>query len=450
MVTVAPPDFESMDLGGGEFAFLVCDEATEKYNDLYIWSDGVSGGSVDKAVADRNRDAESKFNIKIRTKKVHSPRVEVARAIQSGQVDFDVVYERGTQAAVLALSGYLSDIAELPCVDLGRSYWVPTATGNLSIAGKTYVATNYITMDSLGWTECIFYNKTMYDSLGLSESLYDVVKDNKWNIDKYLDLAAIATDDLDGNGIMTSADRFGIWGDVNECLVALSKSSGVTNTQNDSTGFSLGMYNQTVVDVYTRFEELISGSSFIGYDEIWNEYPNLTAFPTRYEAARNIAFGGGHVLFMQGYLNMTDEFGSMRDDYGILPNPLNNPEQQEYYHYIDVTAPVFAVPVDSDYHDNTGIILEYMAYKSEESVMPAFFSETVGSNKAYDERDIEIFGIIKNSTRYEWTELYGLDITSSILEKMMTSGSFTSVYNRMSKKAIDEINEVYNILSSIK
>jgi len=440
-----PPVFKEKDMGGESFTFLTFNENSNTYIDSYITSDIHVGDTYSEEVSLRNGDVKSMFNIDVRAERTYSPKNEAINRIQSGQCDFDVIYDSGTGLSTLALDGLLYNFAELPGVSLGRSYWMPLANEGLNVGGKLYVATNYISMNAVDHTDMIYFNRDMYDSLGYGDSLYDSVKNGTWTIDKYVNAAVAAVSDVNNDGVMTMTDRYGIWGTSQDCLTSLAKSSGVYNThKKDNGGYNLDVYNEKAVSIYTGFEEKLKNSDiYITYDDIWQEQPDLTRFESRAQGARFIGFGEGHVLFMPGTLNIRYEFEDMKDDYGILPNPRYNSEQKEFYHFMDCSVPMFAVPKDGGDKSNTGLLLEYMAYRSEQRLFPAYV-ETKTDGNADDRFMLEV---IRNSVRCDWTELYELDVTTTIMNKMMVSGSFKSVYNRLYSKAMAEINGCVDTLT---
>lgn len=446
-----PPVFREKDLGGRDITFMIYNEHAVNYVDSYIWADSAEGGVIAEAVSKRNRETENMYNVNITVDTVYSPKNEATGRIQSGQCDFDVIYEWGTNASTLALDGLLYDFKDLKSVDTGRGYWVPSTHGDLTVGGKMFIATNYITMNSIDYAEMLYFNKTMYEKLGYTESLYDCVTNGTWTTDKLVDIAVSATNDVDGDGEMTSADRYAFWGSRDDSLVDLARSAGAQNTVKNTDGsYSLDVYNQKIVDIYTKYADKLSGKeNFITYEDIWQEQPNLSDFSSRSEGARFLGFGEGHIMFMSGTLSLTREFEDMTDDYGILPNPVYDADQPGYCHFIDSNAPMLSVPKDGVDVDITGLVLEYMAYSSEKHLLPAYTKLTTESKKTVDVSDAKMLEFIKCSLRYEWTELYNLQVTNTILGRMMDSGSFKSVYNRLYSKSMAEINGCVNTLSFI-
>lgn len=446
-----PPVFKEKDFGGDNFTFLTYKDIASSYYDSYIVADASRGEAISEAVARRNDEAKTMFNINVASDEVYSPKNEAISRLQSGQCDFDVIYESGTELSSLALDGLLANFDDLTSVDLSRSYWVPSVKEDLTVGGKMYMATNYVTMNSISYADMIYFNKSIYKALGYTESLYDAVKNGMWTIDKYVDVAVSAVSDLNEDGAMTAHDRFGIWGDSSGYLTSLVQFSGGENTHENGDGScQLDVYNEKAVSIFTKYvEKLNNGKIFLTYDDVWAEQPNLTDFATRAEGARFLGFGEGHVLFMPGNLGFIHEFKNMKDDFGVLPNPRYNTDQDSFHHFIDGAAPMFAIPKDAKDVGNAGLILEYMAYRSEKHLLPEYIAGIVGEGESLDPNDEFMIDIIRNSVRYEWTELYKLSVTNTIMNKMMVSGSFKSVYNRLSSKAKAEINGCVDTLAFI-
>ena len=56
----------------------------------------------------------------------------------------------------------------------------------------------------------------------------------------------------------------------------------------------------------------------------------------------------------------------------------------------------------------TGMILEYMAAKSNEILLPKYYEEVLHKQRLDSEDDREMMDIIRNSVRYEFTDMIGL------------------------------------------
>lgn len=446
-----PPTFREDDLGGRDFTFLIYSQHSTSYADNYIWTDSSDGDSISSAIDKRNNEVEDKYNVKLGVDRVYSPRGEAVVRMHAGQNDFDVIYECGTKISSMALEGMLYDFRALKYVDLNRSYWVPSSLSDLTVSGKMYMASSYITMNSLDWASVLYFNKDIYAELGCTEELYDTVNAHEWTFDKYAELAISAYSDVNGDGSMTSSDRYGILGDVSSCLTELVQSAGVYNTvKNDDGSYSLNVYTESAINIYTTLhDKLKESNTLISYKDILNEKPDMTGYASRDAGVRFIGFGEGHTLFMSGVLNYADEFGETEGSYGILPNPLYSTEQASYCHFVDADSPMLSIPAEGSDRDTVGMILEYMTYVSEKYLLPEYYEKAVITNGTPDSGDIQMLDIIRNSVKYEWTEIYNLQVTNSIVKRMMSAGSFKSVYNRFHSKAKAEIDGCINTLAFI-
>ncbi len=81
-----------------------------------------------------------------------------------------------------------------------------------------------------------------------------------------------------------------------------------------------------------------------------------------------------------------------------------------------------------------------MAYYSERDLLLTYAEDLVLSMVSPDQADGNMIGVIKNSIRYEWTEMYNLTVTNSLKRKMMSAGLFKNVYTKYYKIAQSEID----------
>lgn len=447
------PQFEDRDFDEAEFKFLIYGSTATDFTDDYIWSDGVSGGAISDAVMERNRLVEEKYNIKITAEEINGPMGEAVKRMQAGQCDYQVIYEWGIRSKGAALEGMLYDFNMIGNIDLDQSYWIPSATDDLTISDRLFIYTNYITMNSFAWANFLFFNVDMVDELQMQYP-YEYVKSNTWTYDAFLPMMLDAEADLNGDSKMSVEDRFGIFGGEDGVMENLVRWSGQQSTVKDSDGMYQLSINteraQTIYDTYKK--KLSTADTYLEADEIWNSGADMSSFPSKYVAARYLSFGEGHTLFLDGTMDMTKEFVNMENEYGVVPNPKYTESQSEYYHWVDVCAPMFSIPVQAtdDEIDMIGIVLEYMAYESEQNLLPAFYETTVKTKRMEKTDNYEMLDIIRSSVHYDWVSLYLFDgTTKNILSEMLSSGNFASVYRRYQTKAEAEIADLLDEIDDI-
>ena len=118
----------------------------------------------------------------------------------------------------------------------------------------------------------------------------------------------------------------------------------------------------------------------------------------------------------------------MTSDYGIMPNPKLDETQESYWHKVDVYNTLLSVPVTNTDIEKTGALLEYMAYISHDTLLPAFYDTTLMLKKVRDEKSIEIANVIKSSIRYDIGDILMGATFGTILNSGIYSDTFASTY----------------------
>ena len=99
-------------------------------------------------------------------------------------------------------------------------------------------------------------------------------------------------------------------------------------------------------------------------------------------------------------------------------------------------------------HERTGTVLEYMAYKSESIVFPSYAESILYLQEdGYREEDYKLLCAVRDSTRYEFCELYSLtDITNLAKAMFQHPQAAEGTYSRHEKKLSQKLYEIYESL----
>jgi len=439
------PTFEEDTFNGEDFTFLIYGSYATDFVDAYIWADGVTGGTIPDAVMDRNRLVEEKYEVKIKADECSSPMGEAKKRMQSGQCDYEIIYEWGIRSKGAAMDGLLYNFLDLAYVDMDQSYWVEGVADKLTVADKLYVNTNYITMNALSWSHLYFFNKMLLEKYQYDEP-YNYVYANNWTYDIFLAMAAGAEEDLDGDGVLTAEDQWGAFNGLEMSEVCRAP----LFSENDDGSYTLQGYTEGMLATYQRFESKINNLTKITWEDILKTGKDTSEFPSVFVASRFLGFGEDHCLFMGASIDMTKEFVNMKSDYGLVPYPTVNPGD-EFYSDVDYCAPMFSIPMQVEDPDMVGIILEYMAYESEKILLPAYYETTVKTKRMEDVRDYDMLDIVRSNIDYSWTGIYLFDTEiSEMRNQMFTSGHFASVWKRYQTKGQAELEEVIQTIAELE
>ncbi len=456
-------NFPEADYGNEEFTFLYIkhtDVGTDYYGGNYLDSEGLEGKTIEDAVYTRNLAVEEKYKVKIEqnVKISGEPAKILQDYIMSGDYCYDAIYGWCYKLGAAITENYFADFYELQdngTADLSAEYWSPSAIDDLTVADKLYLCTNDISMNKLNWAGMIFFNKQLVEDHRVEEhigtTLYDLVDSGKWTYDKYLDLITYVNVDQDGNGAITKDDVFGLI-DGNAVGDGFAASCGIQNIKKSDDGsLVLDIYSEKLLDIMNKVNEVYSNDNYVkSFQSIWDE-PNSSVPDSmdQWQYARSF-FTTDHALFCGGSAYITSEFRDMESEYGILPNPKYDENQDRYYSTVDSLASIFALPSTvrskgaNGSMERTGTILEYMAYKSNELLLPAYYDTLLKGQRLNSPDDSRMLDVVRESVSYDFAAAVGLEEVGSLHSQMFSSpAAAKSTYDRNARKVQKAIDEFY-------
>lgn len=443
-------EFVDADYDGEVITFLSCrDEATD-YIDHYIDNEELNGEPINDAVIDRNRAVEEKYNVVIE-RQSHGAGY-ASQAAKAGTVDFHMVYDCMNILAAPATEGVFYDFNQMPTINFDQSYWVPSMHDGMTVADKMLIAPSAISMTYLAWAYFIFFNKSIIEDLNYTLP-YEYVERNEWTYDVFLEMVLGAELDANGDTLWTTDDRYGAgWGIALGNLISWTDGTDLVRKNDDGT-YTLLPVSEKVIAIYNKYSDTISNSNSFAtnHDLEWADAVDQSAFPSVFKARRYAQFGEGHTLFCSFSMDMTHELVNMEDDYGVAPNPKYNSAQESYYHGIDYCTPMFSIMKQVEDLDMLAVILEYMAYESEQRLLPAFYEQTVKTKRMKDlqGRDERMLDIIRGSIYHSALGYYGPQSSGSIINDGLSSGNWGSVYKKYKDVAQKQLDDVYDFIAEL-
>jgi hypothetical protein len=292
-----------------------------------------------------------------------------------------------------------------------------------------------------------YFNKNMMDELQLTYP-YTYVEQNNWTYDVVLDMVSKAEYDVNGDGTLGIEDRHGgIDGDEILRGVCAEPMYEVKDGE-----YKVVTFTEAMSAAYNNYKSKCDAVEFIDAMK-YLEGADTSSFSSGYVASRFLSFGEDHQLFMGGWasIDMTKEFVNMKNDYGIVPRPTKK-AGDAYTTNVDYCAPMFSIPMSVVDPDMTGMILEYMAYESENILLPAYYETTIKTKRMQDTRDYAMLDIIRGSITYDWTGIYLFEDAAKInmmRPAMLAAGNFASVAKKYGAAAQKEIDDVIATIEEI-
>ena len=459
--------FEDLDFNGEKFVILSpMEDESDNFSDHYIDNDEMIGEPMNDAVVRRNTMVEEKYHVDIQ--QIDKGTVYAGEANRSGTVDFDLVYDWGIRLVWQVMDGVYYDLHSIPGINLERDYWAPSTHDDLTIADKMYIWTSDISMNRIGYAGFVAFNKQLLDNFNI-EYPYELVKRNEWTDDKYIEMFSQIAIDVNGDSDWGTKDIYGTAG----CSVGgIINDSGLPRTyalkDHDTGRYTVNVYSEKMQQIYNQYKNVLDSSNHsiarLGWED-WIKGRDISKYDNQFQAGRVISFCEGHYAFSGTSMSYLSEWvgEGMDFQFGVVPNPKYEASQDGYYHYIDNCAPMFSIPrqrSDADF-EKIGVILEYMNYESTQTLLPAYYEQTIKTKCMSDPegRDEEMLDIIRDSVYYNWTGLYYLGIPKSdggtwdpigtIANEMLTSGNFKSIDKKYHNAAQVSLDKFYDIIADM-
>jgi hypothetical protein len=148
----------------------------------------------------------------------------------------------------------------------------------------------------------------------------------------------------------------------------------------------------------------------------------------------------GRSLFWSELLNWATTLRAMENDFGILPMPKYN-EQQEYHVATTGIPHVMCIPVTTDDLERTGIILEAVNAESRLTTLTVYYDTMLVNQVMRDEDSGEMLDIIFENKVYEIGRFFWESHIAGPISEAMARGSrdIMSVIERNQERALRAI-----------
>ena len=396
--------------------------------------DDETGDTVNDAIYLRNRTIEEKFNVvltEIDIGPFDKLQNTFSQSVSAGSDDFDISVQIDRNAFALAVGGYVLSADNLPYIDLTKPWYMHDVMNSMSLGGKIFIVESNENMSLYECTDVLFFNKKIVNDLGLDVP-YDLVKDGSWTYDKFFDLSKAAAMDIDGDGVMTEADRFGIISEDTTMFRNIWESSGIQSIIKDSDDmFVLNLSgNEKLSNILEKCNQ-----NLYGEDKIYLN--NADQVKTLQLFENDLA------LFHGSMLIRTKEMRAMETDFGIVPYPKYDESQSRYYVRSGGGWPKI-VPVHADNPERTSVILEALAAESRSTTVPAFKEVNLRTKITRDNESAEMLDLIFDSGFGDVGTFLWLDIRDALVNVVRGTANYTSTVESKTpafEKFLNDANE---------
>jgi len=348
-----------------------------------------TGDMVNDAIYSRNILLEERYNIEFVTSEIPTNNYKdmeamIKNAATAQTDDFDLCVLVMQDAYNSVLNGYAPTMDKLPYADMSQPWYYRTLNDKFTFEGISLLGVTAYDMEPGG--ACIIFNKNMIDMFTM-ESPYDMVRNGTWTMENMYAMAAVAIGDLNGDGAFRmDEDRFGLIGEPDEITTLMYAGSGLTLVEEVDGKLSVSQ-NEKLIDLlylYLNSTEQ-KGILFDPFIEIkWEEDSRTKG---------NEFFTRDGALFLIRGTGALTSFGDMESDYGIVPHPKADLQQEMYY--TPRAGGDIAMPLScSSDLERVSVIREALAVESLNLCHPAYYENSLQKRYVRDQESIEMMELI--------------------------------------------------------
>ena len=400
---------------GKQVMFLTRDAS--EWTTVDIYAEELTSDPINDAVYRRNDAIQTKYDIEILQTAVNDPFSAVDKDVSGGAGEFHAIIQKLGDCATIAAKGQLHNLNDVPYMNFEQSWWDQKALSGLSIGGKNYFATgDLLTSDNDG-TFIVMFNKDIAEDNDF-ENLYELVSNKEWTFQKMYDMCKVASKDLNGNSKMEyDQDILGsaVTGNSGYCMMY---AAGIVITaKNDSD------IPEYVLDVERAVDAIPLSYQIIGDNKVALDM-NVIGDQNVVENGKK-CFGDGHALFFQECMQCVIRLRSYEVNFGIVPFPMFNEAQGEYYAHMNEVGGMVSIPisiVDTELEE-IGAIVEIMAAYSVETLTPAYYDISLISKSTRDEESRPMIDLILENRIYDLGYVFNVSwggYVGAIANKFMT------------------------------
>ena len=410
----------------------------------------LDGDVIDAEVYNRNRLVEDRFDCLL-TYTVEPGNWSHKDAYQNiirgtvlgGDSTYDIVTGQSNIVQPLNVEGMFVNLLDAQYIDLSMPWWVSAYTDGVNLNGSVMTVCGDCALSSFSNANVIFFNKAIMDERSIPYP-YDDALEGKWTLDQMLSMAESVTTDLDGDGKISLDDLHGLCA-YNNSVQPFFSACGLNYTETDADGVRILLPpSERAIDAADRLNEFCHSDSFIDSDK------SFVKDGVNTEPAMHARFMQGQYLFMGLVLEGIEALRDMEVDFGILPYPKYDEDQDRYYTTILRRYTVSAVPVTAVSADNAALILEAMSSEGRRSIIPKYYELALKGKYVRDESSTQVLDLVRDSLWLEFVDMYYNDLGFSdffagyVLGA--TAGTYMSQYKgneKVWKKKLEGLYKAY-------
>lgn len=393
------------------------------------------GDTVNDALYKRNSTISERYDVTIESFTTDDVKATARQTVLANDNEYDILIGDIADIMVSMMrEKLLLDINSLPYIDTDAAWWSADMAENTTIDGKQYITIGDISPMKYYAPYVMAFNQRLADEY-TNVDIPETVIAGKWTNDLLYSMIKDINNDLDGDGDIDNDDFHG-YAHVESDITAFSHfaGSGQRLSSIDKNGqVTIELSNETAIDLISQLNRLLSLTSGIAPSG-GDSNPTVSMF----KEGRALFFGNSYSLIIA-------TFRDMEDDFGVIPVPKYDEQQESYHSYVNTYAYCgVAFPITVENRELVGLISEAMCYTSYRYVRDALYETTMKVKISRDDSNGQILDMIFDNTYIDLNGMFNFGGSTSVLANAINKGTeFVSSYAALEEKIEADIKNLF-------
>ncbi len=351
------------------------------------------------------------------------------KSIMANDSIYDIAFISVRSAGNLSQEECLYDLFDLDQLEIEADWWDQNCVKDMSINNMLFMLTGDIEImykKSIGVT---LFNKVMAKDNQLP-NLYELVSNKEWTVDKIAEFGYGISEDVNNDNKWTKEDTYAFlyYTDVTALGVIAAEASFCEKDEDDLP--EITFFSDRTIDTLDAWFEIL-------YDETLSYVDNN-------EDVLKPMFISGQALFDFNEFHAVEQLRQMETDFGILPIPMLDEDQEGYHHSINPhVGSVMVVPYDNDDLEFTAWVTDSLGAASKNILTPKYYDAYLKWKNTRDDESKDVIDLVLSTVRYDFGYMYDFGGLSDITLTMANSKktNVASEYAKIEDKAQEALDK---------
>ena len=431
---------------GEELIFLTRDESEWSSKSIYAEIEQFTEKDypLSEAVYTRNDMVLQNYGVTIKEYKEQTGSVpsKVQIEVNAPTGDFQAVVTNVNNSAGFSNNALVWNLLsdETASLDFTKPWWDTQMIDGFEINDMVFFATgDMMTLDNDA-TFVMMFNKTLAKEVQIPD-LYSMVSNYEWTFDKLAQYVQLVNDGDGVNDYDKGTCGFAITNDV---FYSMFYAGGLSVATKDDDGtIKFGLNVERGQNVADKAKLIFAKEYVVNINDV------ATSTGVGVPEIGQTVFGDNHSLFIGEVLQCVERFRGYDVDFGVIPYPMYDAAQGQYYHMMHTTGSVVSIPrsVNKDI-EMVASMIEAMAYYSVDTVTKQYYEINLTTKNVKDEQSGPMIDLILASRVCDLAYYYtwGNNAVGILVEalKPETTKSMASSAKSLERSVNRQIDQTVN------